>query len=257
MELEGSNFIIQAALAFGGGVLAFLSPCVLPLVPAYLGMMSGYSMSDIGDREATRSKMLRVSSLFVGGFSLVFVALGAAATTVSRFLNTRGVVIDRLAGLLIVGFGVLMVGMVLFPATMGGPWMRERRFEARPDRLGVWTPPVMGMAFGFGWTPCIGPILGAVLAMASASNTVPRGMLLLAFFSLGMGVPLVLAGIGMGRLVFWLKRFRRWMAAVNVLAGATMIWFGIMLFQGRVGELAGFFQRLFESVPWLDRLAAI
>lgn len=257
MDFAESSFILQLALAFGGGILAFLSPCVLPLLPGYLGLMSGYSVANLQDGTASRRRMLRVTLLFVLGFSVVFVATGAAATQISTFLARNQNVTEKVAGALIVGFGILMIGMAFSNRGVFGYLSRERRMEVRPSRLGSWAPPVMGLAFGFGWTPCIGPILGGVLLVAATQDTVARGMLLLLFFSLGLGVPFVLAGVGMSKAFSAVKGFRRWMLPVNLAGGAVMVAFGIIMFTGNVGWLSGQVSSLFQAIPFLERLAEI
>lgn len=257
MEFAESGFLAQLALAFGGGILAFVSPCVLPLVPGYLGLMSGYSVASLQDGEVSRSRMLRVTILFVLGFSVVFVATGALATSISSFLARYQDETARIAGVLIVAFGILMIGMAYSSRGLFGVLQRERRLEVRPSRLGSWAPPVMGMAFGFGWTPCIGPILGGVLAVAATQETAFRGMLLLFFFSLGLGVPFIASGVGVSRALSAMRGFRKWMRPVNIAAGVVMIAFGIIMFTGNVFWLSARVSEVFQSIPFLERLAEI
>lgn len=251
------GFALQLAVAFGGGVVAFVSPCVLPLLPAYLGLMSGYSMADLQSGRASRGRMLRVTLLFVAGFSVVFVATGAAATQIAQFLARNQTVTNRVAGTLVAAFGIAMVGMALTNRGVFGFLSRERRFEVRPSRLGAWAPPVMGLAFGFGWTPCIGTILGGILLIASTQDTVAQGMLLLLAFSLGLGVPFVLSGVGLAKAFRAAKAVRSWGRAINVAAGLVMAGFGVLLLTGNVFRLASFFQEVFVSVPFLEDLATI
>src|SRR5690606_4883880 len=161
------GFLAQAAFAFGGGILAFLSPCVLPLVPGYLGLMSGYSVADLQSGDASRLRMLRVTGLFVLGFTVVFVATGAFATSIAGVLNRSETLRGRIAGGLVIAFGILMIGMAVTSRGIFGFLSQERRLDVRPSRLGGWAAPVMGAAFGFGWTACIGPILAGVLAIAA------------------------------------------------------------------------------------------
>lgn len=250
-------FLLQLALAFGGGIIAFLSPCVLPLLPGYLGLMSGYSVADLQAGEASRRRMLRVTSLFVAGFTVVFVATGAAATQVARFLNSNQTVFNRVAGVLVMAFAVVMIGMAYTNRGIFGFLSRERRMEVRPSRLGAWAPPVMGVAFGFGWSPCIGTILGGVLTIAATRDTVFQGMLLLLVFSLGLGVPFVLSGLGLARAFRAMKALRRYIRPINVASGVLMAAFGLVLFTGNIGRLSGFFITVFEKIPGLDKLASI
>jgi cytochrome c-type biogenesis protein len=257
MDFAESSYLLQLALAFGGGILAFLSPCVLPLLPGYLGLMSGYSVSTLQDGTGSRGRMLRVTLLFVLGFSIVFVATGAAATQISTFLARNQNVTEKVAGGLILVFGLVMIGMAFSSKGLFGFLSRERRLEVRPSRLGNWAPPVMGLAFGFGWTPCIGPILGGVLLVAATQDTVGEGMLLLLFFSLGLGVPFVLAGVGMSRALSAIKGFRRWMRPINIAGGVVMAVFGVIMFTGNVSWLAAQVSNFFLAVPFLERLAEI
>ncbi|MDH4117651.1 MAG: cytochrome c biogenesis protein CcdA [Acidimicrobiia bacterium] len=257
MDFSDSSYLIQLALAFGGGILAFISPCVLPLLPGYLGLMSGYSVSSLQGGEVSRSRMLRVTLLFVLGFSVVFVATGALATRLSGFLARNQAVTERVAGTLILVFGVLMIGMALSNRGLFGVLQRERRMEVRPSRLGAWAPPVMGLAFGFGWTPCIGPILGGVLAVAATQDTVGQGMLLLFMFSLGLGVPFVLSGLGLSKAFGAIKGFRKWMRPVNIAGGLIMATFGILMVTGNVAWLSARISEFFQAVPFLEKLSEI
>lgn len=257
IDFDQLGFALQLAIAFGGGVLAFLSPCVLPLLPGYLGLMSGYSVADLQGGDVGRGRMLRVTMLFVLGFTLVFVATGALATQVAQFLNRNQTVTNRVAGSMIIAFGVVLVGMAFTNRGIFGVLARDRRLEVRPSRLGNWAPPIMGVAFGFGWSPCIGAILGGVLAIASTREMVAEGMLLLFVFSLGLGVPFVLAGLGLARAFRAIKLFRRWIRPVNIASGVLMTAFGVLLLTGNVFRLASLFQRFFSAIPWLENLASI
>lgn len=251
------SFLLQLALAFGGGVVAFVSPCVLPMLPGYLGLMSGYSVAGLQAGEASRARMLRVTTLFVLGFTVVFVATGALATQVAQFLNRNQTVTNRVAGVFVVAFGVAMIGMAYTNRGIFGILSRERRLEVRPSRLGAWAPPVMGVAFGFGWSPCIGTILGGVLFVASTRGTIAEGMLLLLVFSLGLGVPFILAGLGLSKAFATFGAIRRWIRPINVTAGTLMAAFGVLLLTGNVTRLSGLLIRAFEAIPILENLASI
>lgn len=256
-DFASLSFFAQAAFAFGGGILAFLSPCVLPLVPGYLGLMSGYSVADLQSGEASRLRMLRVTGLFVLGFTAVFVATGAFATSIAGVLNRNQTITGRIAGALVVAFGVLMIGMAFTNRGVFGMLSQARRLDVRPSRLGAWAPPVMGAAFGFGWTACIGPILAGVLTIAATRDTVYQGMGLLFVFSMGLGVPFVLTGLGLRRAFGALKAMRRWMRPVNLASGVVMVVFGVLLFTNNVSRLASFFVEIFVAVPFLEDLASI
>jgi cytochrome c-type biogenesis protein len=257
MEFLELGFLVQAAIAFGGGVIAFVSPCVLPLLPGYLALMSGYSVAELQAGEASTARMLRVTLMFVAGFTVVFVALGAGATSVSRFLIANLNAATRVAGLLILGFGILIVGAAFTNKGVFGFFSRERRLDVRPSRLGASAPVAMGVAFGFGWTPCIGPILAGVLTVAATQATVARGMLLLLAFSLGLGVPFVLSGLGVNRALATSQGLRRHLRPINIAAGAVMAAFGLLMFFGGVDLLSRFFANVFTAVPGLERLAEV
>jgi cytochrome c-type biogenesis protein len=251
------GFALQLLFAFGGGIVAFLSPCVLPLVPGYLGLMSGYSVADLQEGSASRGRMMRVTTLFVLGFTAVFVATGAFATSIAQVLNRNQTLTDRIAGAVIIAFSILMIGMAFTNRGLFGLMARERRVDVRPSRLGAWAPPVMGAAFGFGWTACIGPILTGVLAIAATRETVAQGMVLLFVFSMGLGVPFILTGLGVSRAMRAIKSFRRWIRPINLASGGVMLVFGVLLFTGNVSRLASFFIDIFTAIPILEGLASI
>lgn len=253
-NLDQAGYFLQVAVAFGGGVASFLSPCVLPLLPGYLSMMSGYSTGQIAEGDVSTARMVRVVGLFVLGFTLVFIGLGAGATAVSQLLVRNLPVLTRVAGGVIVVAGMLIVALTLSDRGPLRPLSRERRFQVRPSRLGRWAAPVMGMAFGFGWTPCIGPILTVVLVTAADQATLGRGIGLLIAFSVGLGIPFLLAAVGLVRL--WV-RAQRWHRPVTVASGTGLAAFGVVMLTGNLNILAGWFTDLFYSVPWLTDLATV
>jgi len=239
-------------LAFAGGMVSFLSPCVLPLVPGYLSLMSGVSATELSSVRGTDTRrLLRSTLLFVAGFTMVFTALFAGASAVGQLLLRHQLWLNQLAGVLVITMGLFLAGVIA-----PGFLQRERRLNVLPDRLGVFAPPIMGMAFAFGWTPCIGPILSVVLATAATQETLGRGIGLLVAYSLGLGVPFVAAGVAFGRLagVFgWVKGHFR---LLNVVSGTFLVLFGVMLFTNKLGLISGSLIRLMEAAG-LDRLANI
>lgn len=252
--LAQSGFLLQAAVAFGGGILSFVSPCVLPLLPGYLAMMSGYSTADVAAGTVPMRRMLSKIGLFIAGFTLVFASLGATATSLSQVIRRNLPDLTRIAGILIVVVGVLIVVMAL---TSRGPLAglnRERRFDVRPSRLGRWAAPVMGMAFAFGWTPCIGPILTVVLATAATQQTIGQGIGLLVAYSLGLGVPFLAAGLG---LVKAFSGLRRWLKPINVASGILLAAFGVVMLTGNLTAWSADLSRWFIDVPFLENLAEI
>jgi cytochrome c-type biogenesis protein len=240
-------------VAFGAGILSFLSPCVLPLVPGYVSMVSGFSVSELESsvevptRAPLRPLLLSIV-LFIAGFTVVFVALGAAASGLGHLLGSHKVVLTRVAGGVVVTLGVVL----LLGAVPSAVWSRlgsgtrsgvvrvvqERRFQVRPSSLGRWASPVMGMAFAFAWTPCIGPVLGAVTALAATKSTLVGGVVLLFAYSLGLGVPFLITGLAFGRLTSLYARARRALWAVHVLAGVVLVAFGVLLLVNELSWLA-------------------
>jgi cytochrome c-type biogenesis protein len=246
LEIASVNILV----AFVFGALSFLSPCVLPLLPGYLSMMSGYSVGDIEEGKVSTRRMLRVTLLFVAGFTAVFVALGATATTIGSALLRNVPELTRVAGWLVVAMGILMIVTALWTPRLMMPFMRDRRVDVRPSRLGGWAPPVMGAAFGFAWTPCIGPTLAAILTVAGTQQTVGQGMVLLLVYSLGLGVPFVLAGLGIGRVYGSFQWFRRRFRPIAVVSGALLAGFGVLMITGRLVVLNRWFQQWLPEVLW-------
>lgn len=252
--LGQSSFLLQAVVAFGGGIMSFISPCVLPLLPGYLAMMSGYSTSEIADGDVSTSRMLRTILLFIGGFTLVFAVLGASATSLSQLIRVNLPDITRVAGFVIIAAGLLIVAMAVSERGPLAALNRERRFDVRPSRLGGWAPPVMGMAFAFGWTPCIGPILTVVLATAAAQQTVGRGIGLLVAYSVGLGVPFLVSGLGLMKLF---GRLRRWLKPINIASGIALSAFGVVMVTGNLSAWGAELSRWFLDIPFLRGLANV
>ena len=238
-------------------MLSFLSPCVLPLVPGYLSLMSGVEMTGVGSGEGAVAtgvdtrRMLRSTLLFVAGFTLVFVILGATASALGQALREHQVVLNRVAGVVIIVMGLAMAGLV-----MPGTLQRERRIHVSPARLGALAPPVMGMAFAFGWTPCIGPILAAVLSLAATEGTLTQGVLLLLAYSLGLGVPFVGAGLALNRLTGAFAWFRRHYRAISLVSGLLLAGFGVLLLTNRVTRVSSWLVDIMGRLG-LDSLTAI
>ncbi len=224
-------------VAFGAGILSFMSPCCLPLVPGYLGMISGletsrWTATAPSSVQATR-RVVFTTLLFVAGFSVVFVMLGAIASSWGQLLLHHRRVLDVFAGTIIVIVGVLLATGVT-PSVLSV----ERRLHVSPSKLRAFAPPVMGMAFAFGWTPCIGPVLGAVLSIAAAKTTVIGGMALLGVYSVGLGVPFILAGTVWGRtsgLFAWFKDNYR---ILTIVSGSILSAWGVLLVLGDTSVVA-------------------
>jgi cytochrome c-type biogenesis protein len=299
-------------VAFGAGMLSFLSPCVLPLVPAYLSMVSGLSAAELAalqsspsrsapapdpaavtvpapapapaavtvqapaavpvafgagtpllpepdplveapalggaDLRRARGRLLRGILAFIAGFTVVFTILGASASAIGRLFLTHQTTLETVSGILIVVFGavlVLMAAGVTLPMALSG----ERRFPVRPSALGAWAPPLMGMAFAFAWTPCIGPVLSSVLALAAGTGgSATGGIALLLAYSLGLGVPFLLSGLAFGRMTDMLARVRTRLAWIDLVGGAILIIFGILLLTHNVAIISNHLSHWFDEL---------
>lgn len=247
-------YLIQLVIAFGAGVISFISPCVLPLLPGYLSMMSGYSASQLEEGQVSPARMTRVILLFILGFTVVFAALGAAATGFGTVLRQNLNTLTRVSGLVIIAFGILMVAMAVSNRGFLAVASQERKLHVKPSKLGKWAPPVMGAAFGFGWTPCIGPVLTVILATAATQETLGQGIFLLVAYSLGLGVPFLLAGLGLFKFFGRLKPYLR---PINIASGVFLALFGVVMVSGRLGDLSAWFVQIFDAIPFLEDLAAI
>jgi cytochrome c-type biogenesis protein len=227
-------------VAFAAGLLSFLSPCVLPLVPSYIGFLTGMTLPEVTDR---RRAALIHATLFVAGFSLVFILLGASATALGRALNQYQIWIQRIGGVLIIGFGFVCLGAVRAEALM-----RERRVQLEEKPVGYLGSLLVGMAFAAGWTPCIGPVLGAILGLAASSSDLARGTLLLVAYSAGLAVPFLLAALALESFLAWFQRFRRYLPWVMRVSGALLVFVGILMVTGQFTRLAGWLQQFTPSL---------
>lgn len=282
-------------VAFGAGMLSFISPCVLPLVPGYVSMVSGLSAAELRDAAPVRpvsagpgaeaggvapmglvsasagrapaggtltlerpeaataatgataaadrlrrhrARLLRGILGFIAGFTVVFVALGAGSSSLGRLLFTHKPLLTTVSGVVIVVFGAVLVAMasgLRLPAFV----VREHRIAVRPSALGVWAAPIMGLAFAFAWTPCIGPVLGSVLTLAAGTgSSATGGIVLLLAYSLGLAVPFLLFGLAFGRMTDLVVRLRPGLRYVNLVGGAVLVAFGVVLLTGHVDVLS-------------------
>ncbi len=279
---------VSAVAAFIAGLVSFLSPCVLPLVPGYISMLSGIGVDQLQQGQQPQSSLLGSSLAFVAGFSVVFVTFGASASAVGQFLVRNKNLLAPLAGALIVLFGLhlvgwlgrisiragLMIGAALLALALvlrfrptsdasglgralgplqfaalsliffAGPFLtrwlnRDIHFRSLGGQPGVASGFLMGFAFAFGWTPCIGPILAAVLAMAATSETIARGVFLLVIYSAGLAIPFLLTALGISRFLRFYQRFRRYLHAVEVSSGVLLLLVGGLVFVNRLTWLSG------------------
>jgi cytochrome c-type biogenesis protein len=225
-------------LAFVAGVLSFLSPCVLPLVPSYLAYISGSAS------QHNRLLTLRNSLLFILGFSLIFIALGASASVLGNLLRSYKGWLTIAGGILIIAFGLVMLGIIKLPFLY-----RDTRTQFQGDSKTPWGAVLLGMAFAAGWTPCIGPILGGILTLAGTSDTLAQGILLLAIYALGLGLPFFIAALAMERFLRFSKSFRNYLPWVERIAGGLLIVAGILMLTGLYTSLNSYLIRLVPS--WL------
>jgi cytochrome c-type biogenesis protein len=242
-----TNVSIFAALL--AGMLSFLSPCVLPLVPPYLVYLAGASLERFADAETAprvRRETMIAAFVFVLGFTTVFVAFGASASVLGRVLHAYSYVLGKIAGVVIIVMGLHFLGITPIAFLM-----QERRVTvAKP--VGLWGAYVMGLAFAFGWTPCIGPILGAILAIAGSEDTVTHGAGLLAVYSLGLGVPFLIAAFAVESFAAFLARFRANLGVVEKAMGGLLVLAGIAFFTGWISDAGSW---LLNAFPDLGKLA--
>ncbi len=246
--------VVAYLVAFGGGVVSFLSPCVLPLVPGYLSMVTGLDIATLQDGAATNARRIAFTTmLFVAGFGTVFVLLGVTASGIGQPLRDHQEMLTRVAGALMLAMALFLLGSMFLRA----PWLyQEMRFHPDLGRFGAAAPLVAGAAFGFGWSPCIGPVLGSILGIAATQQRVWAGGTLLAAYSLGLGVPFLVTGLALHRVggaLGWVRRhFPLIVAGSAIVLGA----FGVLLMLNDLSRLTGDLQRTLSNahMDWLVNL---
>lgn len=247
MEI-GSDITIW--IAFLAGVLSFASPCVIPLVPSYLTYITGMSFGELDESQhnaKVRTRVVVHSLIFIAGFSVVFITLGAmaglASASVQYYLRESLGVIQKVGGVVIFLFGIHFSGLFRFTSLLG-----EKRLHLRHKPAGFLGTFVVGIAFAAGWTPCIGPILGAILAIAAGSTGGPwQGVLLLSFYSAGLGLPLLISGLLFHSFLGFFDRFKRYIRTVEMATGILLMLVGILLFFDQFGRIAIFLYQVFPS----------
>ena len=232
MEASGLGLIV----AFSAGVLSFLSPCVLPLIPSYATFITGMSLDELTAAERTRGRraVLVHGTLFVAGFTLVFLLLGASATFLGSLFRYYSEWVGRIGGVLLVLFGLYLLGVLRLPGAG-----REWRVHLADKPVGYLGTVLVGVAFGAGWTPCIGPVLGGILTLAATRGSVGEGMGLLAVYSAGLAIPFLLATLLLERFLTSFRRFRRWLPWVSRASGLLLIGVGLLLASGAFSVLSG------------------
>ena len=233
--------MIEIFVAFGAGLLSFLSPCVLPLIPGYISYVSGQSL-----QEVIKSKKINPFPLilFCCGFSTVFIIFGASASLLGQLFLQNSETLRVLAGVIIVIFSFQLIGIINIPYLN-----LEKRFDAKESK-NVFFPYIIGLAFGFGWTPCIGPILGSILALASIEDTLTRAILLLIFYSLGLALPFILSGYLIQRFLLLSKNFKRNMNLISKIGGIILLITGILILTNQL-QVIGFY--IIEIFPFMQK----
>jgi cytochrome c-type biogenesis protein len=238
--------LIGMATAFAAGLISFLSPCVLPLVPGYVSFVAGSSLEDLRDGKASRLQSMSLALVFVLGFSTVFVALGASATLIGNLLLTYKYDLGLIAGVVVIRFGLHMLGLTPF-----NQMDREARFHHDlPGGRGL-SAYLLGLAFAFGWTPCIGPVLGAILTLGASTADVGKATMLLAVYSLGLGVPFLLAAMFTGTLLAKLRMLGRAGRTLQASAGGLLVAMGLLMVSGQLEVIAYW---LIETFPGLAQI---
>ncbi|MDC3021185.1 cytochrome c biogenesis protein CcdA [Pelagibacteraceae bacterium] len=235
--------LIKSFLAFGAGFISFLSPCVLPLIPGYISYISGESLGDIVEKQ---KKVILKTVLFSLGFSLVFISFGATASFIGNILLENSNTLRIIAGIIIIIFSLQLIGILNLNFLN-----QEKRFQTKNYSNNLFFPVLVGAAFGFGWTPCIGPVLGSILTLAAVESSIGKGILLLSFYSLGLAIPFILSGYGISKFLAFSKNFRKNIKIVSVSGGAILLITGILILTNKLQAL-GYF--ILENIPILGNL---
>ena len=233
--------MFEYLIAFGAGLISFLSPCVLPLIPGYISYISGQSLQEILNKKEINFFPL---ILFCLGFSTVFVLLGASASFLGQTLLQNSEILRIVAGIIIIIFSLQLIGIINIPYLNF-----EKRFDAKESR-NILFPYVIGVAFGFGWTPCIGPILGSILALASIEETLTRAVILLILYSLGLAIPFVLSGYLIQRFLLFSKNFRKNINLISKIGGIILLVTGILILTNQL-QAIGFY--IIEIFPFMQK----
>lgn len=227
---------ISLLMAFGGGLLSFFSPCVLPVIPSYVSYITGISFEDLTgeqDKGRIRKITLQNSLLFVAGFSLIFILLGASSSFLGSILSNYQDTVRRIGGVLIVVMGLYIAGILKI-----GFLSQEKRLHLQNKPAGLLGSFLVGTAFAAGWTPCIGPVLGSILLYASTANSVTSGIELLTAYALGLGIPFLITSLAINTALSYFRKINRYMRVVSVVSGLFLVVVGILLFTGTFNVLS-------------------
>src|SRR6185369_9961947 len=229
---------VTYAGAFIAGLLSFLSPCVLPLIPSYITYITGISFADLQAEHPShviRQKTILHSLCFICGFTAVFVLLGASATYIGSFLNENAIIIRKIGGILLVVLGIHVTGFIPLRFLLG-----EKRISIKHKPAGYAGSFLVGIAFAAGWTPCIGPILAAILAVAATEERIYQGILLLLLYSLGLGVPFFLSALAMHRFLIVFNRFKKHIRVFEIITGVFLMVIGVLIYSNLLSRLSGY-----------------
>ena len=232
------------SIAFLAGLISFLSPCVLPLIPGYISYISGTSFDDLSKIKS--NLIITKTVLFTLGFSLVFIALGSTASLIGKFFLDNSNILRIVSGIIIIFFSLQLIGIINLKF-----FNRDIRFFTNQYSKNLYFPLIVGMAFGFGWTPCIGPVLGSILALAVIEESFNKSILLLSTYSLGLAIPFIISGMLINKFLFFSKNFKRFILKVNKIGGMVLLLTGIAILSGQL-QIFGFF--ILEYVPILSNL---
>ena len=232
------------SIAFFAGLISFLSPCVLPLIPGYISYISGTSFNKIKEKE--RNLIVIKTVFFTLGFSFVFIALGSTATFVGQFFLVNSNIFRIIAGIILIIFSLQLIGIINFNFMN-----KDIRFFTSVYNDSLFFPLIVGVAFGFGWTPCIGPILGSIITLATLEESIGRGILLLSFYSLGLAIPFIISGVLIDKFLLFSKNFKKYTTTITKTGGVVLLFTGIAVLTGQL-QILGFF--ILEYFPSLGEI---
>ncbi len=229
-------------MAFAAGVISFLSPCVLPLIPGYISFITGFSLEEINAADESKALISRDNRIilinaifFITGFSIVFILLGASATWIGTFILSKMSILSKIAGMIIIFFGLFKMGLIrpLF-------FYKEVKFQIKDKKFGLAGAMLIGASFAFGWTPCIGPVLGGILAYAGTLEKVSQGMFLLLIYSMGMGIPFLLTALGVNKFFVYFNKIKKHLGLLEKITGIIMVILGVMIFTNTLTLIPGY-----------------
>ena len=236
--------VTSLPIAFLAGLISYLSPCVLPLIPGYISYISGTSLDKI--KEKKRNLIVIKTVFFTLGFSFVFIALGSTATFIGQFFLVNSNIFRIIAGIILIIFSLQLIGIINFNFMN-----KDIRFFTSVYNDSLFFPLIVGVAFGFGWTPCIGPILGSIITLAALEENIGRGILLLSFYSLGLAIPFIISGILIDKFLLFSKHFKRYTVKITKTGGIILLLTGLAILTGQL-QILGFF--ILEYFPVLENI---